>query len=188
MYPRGYPPPALPLPVDMPAWQTPFSQPSFSQPGFSQMTLNQLLDFEYESTMIESTSIFDHLSVPTLLDDNLESTSVSTESTSEAAPPHPDLPWRRTARSDPLDKGQKLLLKGLLAASPWGRSIKLAKYLFIGHLLVRAPTNPFLFPEATSRQLITTSFLRALRFNQKTYEELSSEPRKCLSLILNVTG
>ncbi|KAG1779683.1 hypothetical protein EV702DRAFT_1195057 [Suillus placidus] len=188
-YPHGYPPPALPLPVDILAWQTSFPPPLLSsQPGFSQMTLNQLLDFgyepKYEPTMMELTSIFDYLPVPTLPDDNPELTSIKTQSSSEVAPPHPDLPWRCTARSDPLDKGQKLLLRGVLAASPWGRSIKLAKYLFIGHLLVGAPTNPFLFPKAVSRQLITTSFLGALRYYQKTYEELSSE----LPTIVNDDG
>lgn len=71
-----------------------------------------------------------------------------------------------------------MLLKALLAASPWGRSIKLAKYLFIGHFLVGIPVNPFIIPEPVSRQLVTTSFLRALRFNEKTYDELSNEPRE----------
>ncbi|KAG2125096.1 hypothetical protein DEU56DRAFT_916704 [Suillus clintonianus] len=40
----------------------------------------------------------------------------------------------------------------------------------------KTPDNPFFVPAAVSRRLITTSFLRALHFNQKTYDELSSEP------------
>ncbi|KAG2035461.1 hypothetical protein BDR03DRAFT_983622 [Suillus americanus] len=80
-----------------------------------------------------------------------------------------------------LDKSQKLLLKSLLAASPWGRSIKLAKYLFVGHFLVGMLNNLFIVPEAISRQLITTSFLRALCFNQQPYKELSEKP--CLMIV-----
>ncbi|KAG1783335.1 hypothetical protein EV702DRAFT_1191760 [Suillus placidus] len=163
----------------------PFLYPSIFRLG-RRHSLRRYFGYEpkYEPMMMELTSIFDYLPVPTLPDDNPELTSIKTQSSSEVAPPHPDLPWRRTARSDPLDKGQKLLLRGMLAASPWGRSIKLAKYLFIGHLLVGAPTNPFLFPKAVSRQLITTSFLGALRYYQKTYEELSSE----LPTIVNDDG
>ena len=150
------------------------------------------LDFEYESTIIELTSIFNFLPTPTLLDDDISvpniMTLVSTQTFSEVEPPHPDLPWTCTARGDPLDKGQKLSLKGLLAASPWGRSFKLARYLFIGHFLVGIPINPFLVPEAVSRQLITNSFLRALRFNDRTFDELSNEPCECLPLILNITN
>ncbi|KAG2053012.1 hypothetical protein BDR06DRAFT_1009124 [Suillus hirtellus] len=175
-YPQGYPPPAPPVPVDILAWETSFPQLLSSQAAFPQTMFYQTLDFEYEPTIIELTSAFDYLPTPTLPDDNNSEMSLtSTQSFSEAQPPHLDLPWRRTTRCDPLDKHQKVLLKGLLAASPWGRSIKLAKYLFIGHFLVGTPVNPFLVPEAISRQLITTSFLRALRFNQKTYDELKNE-------------
>ncbi|KAG0698885.1 hypothetical protein DFH29DRAFT_877670 [Suillus ampliporus] len=44
------------------------------------------------------------------------------------------------------------------------------------HFLVGTPVNPFFVPAVVSRQLIMTSFLRALRFNQKTHDELSSKP------------
>ncbi|KAG0694141.1 hypothetical protein DFH29DRAFT_1035258 [Suillus ampliporus] len=155
-------PPAPPAPVDIPAWQTLFAQ----------------FISGYEPTLIELTSVFDHLTAPTLPDDDDSDimSLISTQSISEAQPPHPDLPWRHTVRGDILDKSQKLVLKGLLAASQWGCSIKLAKYLFIGHFLVGIPINPFFVPAAVSRRLITTSFLRALRFNQNTYDELSKEP------------
>ncbi|KAG2144248.1 hypothetical protein DEU56DRAFT_754311 [Suillus clintonianus] len=180
IYPHGFPPPAPPMPVNILAWQTSFPQLSSSQAAFCETMFHPSLDFEYEPTIIEPSSVFDILPTPTLPDDDISvsdmMTLVNTHSFSEAEPPHPDLPWKCTAQGDPLDKGQKLLLKGLLAASPWGRLIKLAKYLFIGHFLVGMPANPFLVPEAISRQLITTSFLRALRFYQKTYDEVSSEP------------
>jgi hypothetical protein len=151
--------------------------------------LQQSLDFAYEPTLIELTSAFDQLPAPTLPDDDSSENMglISLQSLSDAQPPHPDLPWRRTTRGDPLDKTQKLLLKSMLAASPWGRSIKLAKYLFIGHYLVGTFENPFFVPAAISRQLITTSFIRALRFNTLTYEQLSSEPCEYLPQILNVT-
>ncbi|KAG1861031.1 hypothetical protein C8R48DRAFT_774298 [Suillus tomentosus] len=153
-HPHGFPPPA-----------------AFSETMF--------LDFEYEPTILEPT-VFDILPTPTLPDDDSSIFDImalaSPESLSEAQPHHPDLPWIRTTRGDPLNKDQKLSLKPLLAASSWGRSIKLARYLFIGCFLVGTPVNPFSIPEAVCRQLITTSFLRALRFNQKTYDELSKEP------------
>ncbi|KAG2737340.1 hypothetical protein P692DRAFT_20823814, partial [Suillus brevipes Sb2] len=179
-YPYGFPPPASPTPAEITAWQTSLPQPSSSQAAFADTLFHQYLDFDYEPSIIEPTSVFDLLPAPTLLDDDNSvpdvMTLVSTQSSGEAESPHPDLPWRRTSRGDILDKGQKLLLKALLAASPWGRSIKLAKYLFIGHFLVGIPVNPFIIPEPVSRQLVTTSFLRALRFNEKTYDELSNEP------------
>ncbi|KAG1724906.1 hypothetical protein EDB19DRAFT_1915299 [Suillus lakei] len=177
-YPHGFPPPAPPAPINILAWQTSFPQSLPSQAMFSQTMFHQTLDFGYEPTLIELTSVFGHLPTPTLLDD-IDSDIMSligTQLLSEAQPPHPDLLWRHTAQGDPLDKSQKLLLKGLLAALNWGRSIKLAKYLFIGHFLVRTPNNPFFVPAAVSRWLITTSFLRALHFNQNTYDELSSKP------------
>lgn len=151
--------------------------------------LHQSLEFAYEPTLIELTSVFDHLTAPTLPDeDNSENTGlINPQSFSDAQPPHTDLPWRHTTRGDPLDKTQKLVLKGLLAASQWGRSIKLAKYLFVGHFLVGTFDNPFFVPAATLRQLTTTSFIRALRYNQTTYKQLSSEPCEYLPLILNVT-
>ncbi|KAG0693355.1 hypothetical protein DFH29DRAFT_1007367 [Suillus ampliporus] len=176
-YPHGFPPPAPPAPINIPAWQTSFPQLLPSQAVFSQTMFHQSLDFGYKPTLIELTSIFDHLPTPTLLDD-IDSDIMSligTQLLSEAQPPHPDLPWRHTAQGDPLDKSQKLFLKGLLAASKWGHSIKLAKYLFIGHFLVGTPVNPFFVPAVVSRRLITMSFLRALHFTQKTYDELSSE-------------
>lgn len=96
--------------------------------------LHQSLEFAYEPTLIELTSVFDHLTAPTLPDeDNSENTGlINPQSFSDAQPPHTDLPWRHTTRGDPLDKTQKLVLKGLLAASQWGCSIKLAKYLLSG--------------------------------------------------------
>ncbi|KAG1879051.1 hypothetical protein F4604DRAFT_1923200 [Suillus subluteus] len=200
-YPHRFPPPATPIPANVPAWQTSFPQThhggagyqlaeqlSSSQAAFSEAMLFQSLDFKYEPTILELTSIFNILPTPTLLDDDSSISNIMTlinpQSLSEVVPPHPDLHWRRTARGNPLAKGQKLLLKGLLAASPWGCSIKLAKYLFIRHFLVGTPLNPFFVPEAVSRQLITTSFLRALRFNEKTYNELSSK----LLTIINDDG
>ncbi|KAG1735858.1 hypothetical protein EDD22DRAFT_852324 [Suillus occidentalis] len=176
-YPHGFPPPAPLISVDVPAWETSFSQ-SPSQPVITQTMLHQSLDFGYEPTLIELTSVFDHLSAPTLPDDDISENTglISPQSFGDAQPPHPDLPWRHTTRGDPLDKTQKLVLKGMLAASQWGRSIKLAKHLFIGHFLVGTFDNPFFVPAAILRQSITTSFIRALRFNQKTYEQLSSDP------------
>ncbi|KAG0701805.1 hypothetical protein DFH29DRAFT_999884 [Suillus ampliporus] len=144
-YPHRFPPPAPPVPINILASQTSFPQSSPSQ----------------APTLIELTSVFDHLPTPTLPDD-IDSDIMSLIGTQSL--------------SNPLDKSQKLFLKGLLAASKWGRSIKLVKYLFIGHFLVRTPVNPFFVPAAVSRRLITTSFLRALHFNQKPYDELSSEP------------
>ncbi|KAG2339306.1 hypothetical protein BDR05DRAFT_1003418 [Suillus weaverae] len=177
IYPHGFPPPSLPIPIDAPAWQTPLPQPLACQEGFLQPPFGQSLDFDYEPTLFELTSIFDFVPAPTLPDDDdQEMCFVSTQTSGETQPPHPDLPWRHTSRGDILDKSQKLLLKSLLAASPWGRSIKLAKYLFVGNFLVGMQDNPFIVPEAISRQLITTSFLRALRFNQQPYEELSEKP------------
>ncbi|KAG1883730.1 hypothetical protein F4604DRAFT_1677466 [Suillus subluteus] len=143
-YPDGFPPPAPPIPTDILAWQTSFPLPLDSQAAFSQLTFYQSLEFKYEPTLLELTSVFDHLPTPTLPDDD---------------------------NSDIMS-----LISTQSFTSQWGRSVKLAKYLFIGHFLVRTPINPFFVPVAVSRQLITTSFLRALCFNQKTYEQLSSEP------------
>ncbi|KAG2740816.1 hypothetical protein P692DRAFT_20822507 [Suillus brevipes Sb2] len=56
--------------------------------------------------------------------------------------------------------------------SPWGRPYKLARYLYTGCLLVGIPTNPFNMPSSAPRQLITTTFLKALFFNNQTYESL----------------
>ncbi|KAG0695163.1 hypothetical protein DFH29DRAFT_880206 [Suillus ampliporus] len=125
-YPHGFPPPAPPVPINIPAWQTSFTQPSSSQAVFSEAMFHQSLDFEYEPTIIELTSVFDILPTPTLPDDDISVSDIMTLVNTQS---------------------------------------------FIG-----TPVNPFLVPEAISRQLITTSFLRALRFNQKTYDELSSEP------------
>ncbi|KAG2066823.1 hypothetical protein BDR04DRAFT_1167523 [Suillus decipiens] len=102
-YPDRFPPPAPLIPTNIPAWQTSFPLPLDSQP----------LDFEYEPTLLELTSVFDHLPIPTLPDDNNSNimSLISTQSFSEAQRPHPDLPWRHTAQGNPLDKSQKLLLK-----------------------------------------------------------------------------
>ncbi|KAG2088018.1 uncharacterized protein F5147DRAFT_781149 [Suillus discolor] len=149
-YPDGYPPPAPHIPVNIPTWETSFPQSLSSLAPFSQIMFHQSLDFEYEPTLIELTSVFDYLPTPTLPDD--ENSALA------------------SINAQPF-----MTLKAILAASPWGRSIKLAKYLFIGHLLVGIPENSFVLPEDYSRQLIMTSFLRALRFNQKTYNELTNE-------------
>ncbi|KAG2072208.1 hypothetical protein BDR04DRAFT_1117058 [Suillus decipiens] len=112
-YPDGFPPPAPLIPTDILAWQTSFPLPLDSQVQISQMTFYQPLDFEYKPTLLELTSIFDHLPIPTLPDDDNSNimSLISTQLFSEVQPPHPDLPWRHTAQGDPLDKSQKLLLK-----------------------------------------------------------------------------
>lgn len=93
--------------------------------------------------------------------------------------PHEELHWRLTFRDDSLDCSQRRSLKLSLLTSPWGRPIKLAKFIYVGHILVGMPANPFSMREVDCRRLITASFLKALHLDTKTYEEIREIP--CVS-------
>ncbi|KAG1858588.1 hypothetical protein C8R48DRAFT_775025 [Suillus tomentosus] len=174
-FPNGFLPPVPPISVGIPAWDAfgPFAQQSLS---FSDMLLPLSMDFDNDRTV--------DLTVASTADDMFESALDDYDSslfnnviTADGADlPHEELHWRLTLRDDSLDGNQKKSLRLALLTSPWGRPIKLAKYLYVGHILIGTPTNPFSMREAECRHLITTSLLKALHLNLKTYEEIREIP------------
>ncbi|KAG1852162.1 hypothetical protein F4604DRAFT_1933728 [Suillus subluteus] len=179
-FPNGFPPPA-PIPIDFPA-ETPWNTlDSFSQQSimFPEMLLPLSLDFDNDPTIdLTAASTLDNMFVPALDDSNLMNTTNFTyhQPIDEVQVPHVELHWRETLKDNPLDSSQKKSLKLVLLTSPWGCPIKLAKYLYVGYVLVGLPANPFSIREADCRRLITASFLRALHLDLKTYEGLHEEP------------
>ncbi|KAG1875746.1 hypothetical protein F4604DRAFT_1924810 [Suillus subluteus] len=175
-FPNGFLPPAPPIPVGFAAqvsWDAfePFVQQPFS---FSEMSLPLYMDFDNDHTV--------DLAVASMVDDMFESALDDSSFFSNAIVadgadiPHEELHWRLTLRDDSLDCSQKKSLKLTLLTSPWGCPIKLAKYLYVGQILVGMPANPFSMREVDCRWLITTSFLKALHLDLKTYEELHEIP------------
>lgn len=180
-FPNGFLPPIPPIPVGFPAqglvsWDAldPFIQQSLS---FSDMLLPLCMDFDNDRTVdLTVASTVDDMFESDLDDDSFLSNAIIAD---EANVPHEELHWRLTLMDDSLDCHQKKLLKVALVTSPWGRPIKLARYLYVGHILVGMPVNPFSMREPDCRRLITTSFLRALHLDLKTYEELREIPCGC---------
>ncbi|KAG1879491.1 hypothetical protein C8R48DRAFT_668321 [Suillus tomentosus] len=138
--------------------------------SFSEMLLPLSMDFDNDRTV--------DLTVASTVDDMFESAFDDSSFLSNpliidgADVPHEELHWRLTVRDDSLDCNQKKSLKLALLTSCWGRPIKLARYIYVGHILVGMPANPFSMREPDCRQLITTSFLRALHLDLKTYEQI----------------
>ncbi|KAG1892963.1 uncharacterized protein F5891DRAFT_986287 [Suillus fuscotomentosus] len=183
-FPNGFltpvPPNSVNLPVQV-SWNTfdPFvQQQSLS---FSEMLLPLSMDFDNDRTV--------DLTVASTVDDMFESAFDDSSFLSNpliidgADVPHAELHWRLTVRDDSLDCNQKKSLKLALLTSCWGRPIKLASHIYVGHILVGMPANPFSMREPDCRQLITTSFLRALHLNLKTYEQIREIP---LTVVNNV--
>ncbi|KAG1886259.1 hypothetical protein F4604DRAFT_1675904 [Suillus subluteus] len=160
-FPNGFLPPT-PIPIDFPT-ETPWNTlDSFSQQSimFPEMLLPLSLDFDNDPTIdLTAASTLDDMFIPALDDSNLMNTANFTyhQPIDEVQVPHVELHWRETLKDNPLDSSQKKSLKLVLLTSPWGRPIKLAKYLYVG-------------------RLITASFLRALHLDLKTYEGLREEP------------
>ncbi|KAG1851134.1 hypothetical protein F4604DRAFT_1686940 [Suillus subluteus] len=160
-FPNGFPPPA-PIPIDFPM-ETPWNAlNSFSQQSitFPEMLLPLSLDFDNNPTIdLTVASTLDDMFVPALDDSNLMNTTNFTyhQPIDEVQVPHMELHWREILKDNLLDSSQKKSLKVVLMTSPWGRPIRLAKYLYVG-------------------RLITASFLRALHLDLKTYEGLREEP------------
>ncbi|KAG2031597.1 hypothetical protein BDR03DRAFT_986322 [Suillus americanus] len=149
-FPTGFPPPA-PIPVDF---------PTIESITFPEMLLPLSLDFDHNPTIdLTVASMLDNMFAPVLDDDSLMSAANFTyhQPIDEVEVPHEELHWREILRDNPLDSSQKKSLKLVLLISPWGRIIRLARYLYMG-------------------QLITASFLRALHLNLKTYQGLCEEP------------
>ncbi|KAG1881541.1 hypothetical protein C8R48DRAFT_766561 [Suillus tomentosus] len=183
-FPNGFltpvPPNSVNLPVQV-SWNTfdPFvQQQSLS---FSEMLLPLSMDFDNDRTV--------DLTVASTVDNMFESAFDNSSFLSNpliidgADVPHEELHWRLTVRDDSLDCNQKKSLKLALLMSCWGRPIKLARYIYMGHILVGMPANPFSMREPDCRQLITTSFLRALHLDLKTYEQICEIP---LTVVNNV--
>ncbi|KAG1795688.1 uncharacterized protein HD556DRAFT_1442014 [Suillus plorans] len=180
-FPNGFLPPA-PVPVAFPAqasWNAfdPFVQQPFS---FSNTLLPLSMDFDNDRTVdLTVASTADDMFEPPV-DDN---SSFSNTVADGADIPHEELHWRLTFRDDSLDCSQKRSLKLTLLTSPWGRPIKLAKYLYVGQILVGMPANPFSMREVDCRRLITASFLKALHVHLTTYEKLREIPLTVANII-----
>lgn len=148
-------------------------------------SLHPSLDFDYDPSVFDVTtaSSFSGMLTPALEEEGDGSSDAAILSTNHpfdgTRVPHKDLHWRQTVREDTLDNYQRAMLKILIMKSPWGRPYKLARYLYTGYLLVSIPTNPFNMPSSESRQLITTTFLKALFFSDQTYESLCKEKCEC---------
>ncbi|KAG2092955.1 uncharacterized protein F5147DRAFT_657564 [Suillus discolor] len=181
MFPYGFPPPIKPS-EEFP-WQHSgqITRQSLPEPLFHNTLLYLLLDFDYDPSIFDVTtaSTFSGALTPALEEEGDGSSNAVIlpvgHSFDGTQPFHKDLHWRQIVREDPLDSHQRTTYKNWLAQSPWGRPYKLARYLYIGYLLVGLPANPFNIPSEVSRQLITTCFLKALVFDNQTYESLSNE-------------
>lgn len=193
MFPYGFPPP-IKLSDELPWQHGQLTQQLLPRPLFHTTSLHLAPDFDYDPSVfnVTTTSSLSGTVTPALEEEGDSSTNAmilpARHPFDGTQIPHKDLHWRQTSRDDPLHSHQRATLKTLLAMSPWGRPYKLARYLYVGYLLVGIPTNPFNMTSAVSRQLVTTSFLKALFFNGQTYESLRDEKREWLSLILNIAG
>lgn len=184
-FPNGFLPPVPLISIGIPTWDAfdPFTQQSLS---FSDMLLTLSMDFDNDCTVdLTVTSTADDMFESAL--DNNDSSLFSNMITTDGADlPHEELHWKLMLRDDSLDWNQKKSLKLTLLTSPWGHPIKLAKYLYVGHILIGTPTNPFSMREAECRHLITTSLLKALHLDLKTYKEIHEIPCECPSLTTEV--
>lgn len=159
-----------------------------SSSSFSNSPYRQHNDFDHEVTTIDpttTTTSADFVHAPVSEDSGQFNAMIALDH-QHLCHVHEELQWRQTFRDDTFDRFQKKSLKTALAASLWGRPIKLGKMLYAGHLLVGLPVNPFAIHEVDSRWLITTSFLKALHLNTQTYEKLCDVPRGCSFSILSV--
>lgn len=194
MFPYGFPPPVK-LSEEL-SWQhfDQVTRQSLPGPSFHDTSLHLPLDFDYDPSVFDVTtaSTFSGVLTPALEEegDGLSNAVIlpANHPFDGTQLPHKDLHWRQNSREDPLSNGQRTMLKSLMIDSPWARPYKLARYLYVGCLLVGIPANPFNMPEPVSRQLITTSFLKALFFTGQTYESLCNEKCKCPPPILNTTN
>ncbi|KAG2155199.1 uncharacterized protein EDB93DRAFT_1247690 [Suillus bovinus] len=181
MFPYGFPPPVK-LSEEL-SWQhfDQVTRQSLPGPSFHDTSLHLPLDFDYDPSVFDVTtaSTFSGVLTPALEEegDGLSNAVIlpANHPFDGTQLPHKDLHWRQNSREDPLSNGQRTMLKSLMIDSPWARPYKLARYLYVGCLLVGIPANPFNMPELVSRQFITTSFLKALFFTGQTYESLCNE-------------
>jgi hypothetical protein len=184
MFPYGFPPP-IKHSDELP-WQhgEQLTHQSLSVPSFHTMSLHLPPDFDYDPSVFDvtTTSSLSGAVTPAVEEEGDSSTNVMIPPAMHPFDgtqiPHEDLHWRQTSRDDPLDSYQRAMLKILLTKSPWGRPYKLARYLYVGYMLVGIPTNPFNMTSVMSRQLVTTSFLKALFLSGQTYESLRDEKRE----------
>ncbi|KAG1890189.1 hypothetical protein F4604DRAFT_1673655 [Suillus subluteus] len=177
-FPEGFPPPTPLASIDLLLpllWQD-LDLFSFQLP----------IDFDYETITVDpTTTSSDVMHTPASEDNSSQSNDMIFADHQPAIHIHEELHWRQTFREDLFDTCQKKSLKNALVNSPWDGPIRLGKLLYVGHLLVGLPTNPFAIHEADSRWLITTSFLRALHLDLQIYEQLCDEPYECSPLTLN---